>query len=108
MFDSKSTYGDFLQSEEKIATNILADRLSMLEWAEMIVKEEHPENKTKFVYKPTQKAIDLVPVFLELIVWSDKHEKISVRAKQFAKQIRKDKDAVIKQLSVHLKSLMKK
>jgi DNA-binding HxlR family transcriptional regulator len=27
----KSTYGEFLSSDEKIATNILADRLSMLE-----------------------------------------------------------------------------
>ena len=30
-FKDKSTYGEFLQSEEKIATNILADRLAILE-----------------------------------------------------------------------------
>jgi DNA-binding HxlR family transcriptional regulator len=31
LFNGKSTYGEFLNSEEKIATNILADRLLQLE-----------------------------------------------------------------------------
>ena len=31
VFEGKSTYGEFLQSAEKIATNILADRLATLE-----------------------------------------------------------------------------
>ncbi|MEW6468308.1 MAG: helix-turn-helix domain-containing protein [Bacteroidota bacterium] len=108
MFDNKSTYGDFLRSDENIATNILADRLLMLECAGMIVKERHPENGTKFLYKPTQKAIDLLPALLELIVWSDKHERISVRAREFARQIRKDRESIIRQMSAYLKSISEK
>ncbi len=31
IFNNKSTYGEFLNTDEKIATNILADRLATLE-----------------------------------------------------------------------------
>src|SRR5687768_10629590 len=73
-FSNKTAYGDFVQSDEKIATNILADRLAILEWAGIILKEDHPEKKSKFVYKLTQKGIDLIPILLEIILWSDKYK----------------------------------
>lgn len=101
----KNTYNEFLKSEEKIATNVLADRLSMLEMAGTLVKEEHPESKAKIFYRLSAQGIDLLPVLVEIILWSDKYLSISPQAKQFAKQIRKDKDAVVKQLSVQLKKL---
>lgn len=101
----KNTYNEFLKSEEKIATNVLADRLSMLEMAGILVREEHPESKAKIFYRLSMQGIDLLPVLMEIILWSDKYLSISPQAKQFAKQIRKDKDAVVKQLSVQLKKL---
>jgi DNA-binding HxlR family transcriptional regulator len=104
----KSTYGEFIKSEEKIASNILADRLALLEWAEIITKKAHPVNKKVFVYALTLKGIDLIPTMLDLIVWSDKYNKISAQAKQFAKQIRENREVVIKQLTDHLKSHLKK
>jgi len=99
IFQGKSTYGDFLKSDEKIATNILADRLLLLELTGILVKEAHPDNKTKFVYKLTQKGIDLVPVLMEIIVWSDKYNEISSQARIMAQQARKDKQKLIKQIS---------
>jgi DNA-binding HxlR family transcriptional regulator len=39
MFFGKNTYGDFANSDEKIATNILADRLFMLESAGILTKK---------------------------------------------------------------------
>ena len=42
MFKGKHYYGEFLQSEEKIATNILADRLSLLEQSQIVVKSSVP------------------------------------------------------------------
>lgn len=62
MFKDKNTYGAFLASEEKIATNILADRLTLLESKDIISKHAHPESKAKVLYKLTEKGIDLVPV----------------------------------------------
>lgn len=99
----KNTYNEFLKSEEKIATNVLADRLSMLEMAGILVKEEHPESRAKIFYRLSAQGIDLLPVLVEIILWSDKYLSISPQAKQFAKQLRKDKEAVIKQISPGLK-----
>ena len=39
MFKSKRSYGEFLQSNENISTNILADRLKKLEAAGIAIKK---------------------------------------------------------------------
>ena len=49
IFTNKSSYGDFLNSDEKIATNILADRLKLLEANGFIRSTVSPEKK-KQVY----------------------------------------------------------
>ena len=67
LFNEKKTYGEFLDSEEKIATNILADRLALLEMAGIISREKHPDSKLKILYKLTDKGIDLIPVLVEVI-----------------------------------------
>lgn len=99
----KNTYNEFLKSEEKIATNILADRLAMLEITGILMKEVHPESKAKILYRLSAQGIDLLPVLVEIILWSDKYLSISPEAKQFAKEIRKNKEAVIKHISARLK-----
>src|SRR5438046_1414361 len=65
MFEEKKTYGEFLESEEKIATNILADRLMQLETGGIISREKHHESKAKVLYKLTETGIDLVPALIE-------------------------------------------
>ena len=99
----KNTYSEFLKSDEKIATNVLADRLSMLEWSGIIAKEEHPDSKAKIFYRLTSQGIDLLPVLMEILLWSDKYLSIAPQAKEFAKMLRRDKEGVIKQMSKSLK-----
>ncbi len=96
VFNEKSTYGEFLDSEEKIATNILADRLALLQCGGIITKEAHPDHKLKVVYSLTPKGLDLIPVLIEIIAWSERYHQVHPYAKQFAKQIRKDKERLIK------------
>lgn len=69
IFEGKSAYKDFMQSEENIATNILADRLKTLESQGLITKEKAPGNRSRHKYRPTAKAIALIPVIAELILW---------------------------------------
>ncbi len=102
MFWGKNSYGDFLKSEEKIATNILAGRLANLEKAGIISKKTHPENKTKFLYQLTQKGKDLLPLLAEIILWSDKYLDISEAAKNFARQLKADKPGTIEKISGRL------
>jgi DNA-binding HxlR family transcriptional regulator len=73
MLHSKSTYGEFLQSDEKIATNILADRLASLEQNGFITRRVSEEKKSKIVYGMTEKSIDLVPLLLEYNIWGTKY-----------------------------------
>jgi DNA-binding HxlR family transcriptional regulator len=73
LFRGKFSFNEFKTSEEKIATNILADRLARLESEQLIFKEASPKNKSKFIYQLTQKGLDLMPVLISIIQWGDKY-----------------------------------
>jgi DNA-binding HxlR family transcriptional regulator len=92
-----------MDSEEKIATNILADRLALLECAGLISRHKHPDSKTKVLYKPTLKAADLIPALAEIIAWSDRHYKVHPYATEFSKQLKKDRAGLIRMLTEELK-----
>lgn len=103
VFKGKNTYGGFLEAGEHIATNVLADRLAILEWGGIITKGKHPDSKAKILYSLTQKGIDLIPLLVEIIAWSEKYHDVSPRAKEFAKQIKKDKAGLINMLNEGMK-----
>ena len=103
MFYKKSTYGDFLKSDEKIATNILATRLQGLEENKLVEKLEHPDSKAKVLYVLTQKAIDLLPIMLEMYFWADKYLTIPADIKAMIKEVKKDRSEFIKTFMKELK-----
>jgi DNA-binding HxlR family transcriptional regulator len=73
VFAGKSTYGQFLQSAEKMATNILADRLAVLESQGILTKAVAADKKSKFTYRLTEKGVHIVPLIVELVLWGAKH-----------------------------------
>jgi DNA-binding HxlR family transcriptional regulator len=93
MFIGKKTFSEFLQSEEKIATNILADRLLTLEKKGIVEKKAFPENKVKNLYQLTPKGIDLMPILFEILLWGDKHLNVTRRTRLLAEKIRNDREA---------------
>ena len=74
VFKGKRHYREFLASPEKISTNILADRLKHLEATGLLSKARDMQNRSKFVYRLTDKGKDLLPLLLELIRWSATHD----------------------------------
>ncbi|MBK6521808.1 MAG: helix-turn-helix transcriptional regulator [Sphingobacteriaceae bacterium] len=92
MFKKECTYGDFLKSDEKIATNILASRLQTLEENGVIDKLKHPDSKAKVLYKLTQKGIDLLPLMIEINLWANKYFDLPEDRKAIVKEIKKDKE----------------
>jgi DNA-binding HxlR family transcriptional regulator len=98
LFNGKKTFGEFLDSEEKIATNILSDRLALLEMAGIISKKNDPDHGRKIIYSLTQKGIDLIPVLVEIIAWSERYHEVHPYAKEFARLLKKDKVGLIKGL----------
>ena len=103
MFAKQCTYGDFLKSGEKIATNILASRLQTLEENGIITKSDHPYSKAKVLYKLTQKGIDLLPVMIEINLWAEKYFTIPADRKAMLKEVKKDKEVFIKTATNELK-----
>ncbi len=102
MFKGKRTYGEFLQSEEKIATNILADRLLILEKNGIVEKRAFPGNKVKSLYQLTPKGIDLMPILFEIILWGNEYFEIPEPVHRLAREIRKDRNGMIKEISKRL------
>lgn len=74
VYFGKKTYGEFLASEEGMATNILASRLAHLEHQGILTKKLSPSDKRKEEYILTEKGLDLIPVLVEMANWSAQHD----------------------------------
>lgn len=74
VYFGKKTYGEFLESEERMATNILASRLARLEQQGILMKRSSFSDKRKEEYILTEKGLDLIPVLVELANWSARHD----------------------------------
>src|SRR6201986_2221872 len=70
------SYKEFMDSYERIATNILADRLRKLEFHGIIEAEADPIDGRKLNYMLTRKGIDLGPVMTEMVLWAGSHERV--------------------------------
>ena len=106
MFDNKCTYNDFLKSQEGIATNILASRLKELEENGIIEKSAHPDSKAKNLYRLTSKGIDLLPILIEVYIWSDKYFTIPADVKEVIQEAKKDKEKFENQIRSKLTTLL--
>lgn len=74
IYYGKQTYGEFLDSAEGIATNILAGRLAHLEQAGVLAKMPCETDRRKEIYSLTEKGLDLIPVLLEIARWSARYD----------------------------------
>jgi DNA-binding HxlR family transcriptional regulator len=75
MFYGRKSFKEFLDAGEKIATNILTDRLNRLEATGIIKRRRDPSDARRTVYHLTEKGIDLAPMLVEMILWAATHEK---------------------------------
>ena len=69
----KKTFKDLAASDEGIATNLLSSRLKLLESLELLTKRKLPDNKKENIYLLTTKGIELAPMILEIVLWSDRY-----------------------------------
>ena len=72
-FSGKRSYSALLESPEGIATNILSNRLNCLEKSKVIEKKRDPEDGRRQIYSLTKSGLDLLPILVEMIVWSATH-----------------------------------
>ena len=85
MFGNRRHFRELLtHSEEKIASNILADRLKRLVEAGLLTRRDDPTHRQKGIYSLTEPAIQLVPLLAQMGAWGRRHtpvsEELSIRA----------------------------
>ncbi|WP_435157442.1 winged helix-turn-helix transcriptional regulator [Amycolatopsis sacchari] len=85
MFGNRRHFRELLQnSEEGIASNILAARLQHLTDQGLVTRAPDPGHKQKVIYSLTEPAIQLVPVIAHLGAWGRRHlpvtRELAVRA----------------------------
>jgi DNA-binding HxlR family transcriptional regulator len=78
MFGNRRHFRELLQnSEEGIASNILAARLQHLTEAGLVTRVPDPTHKQKVIYSLAEPAIQLVPVVAHLGAWGRRHLPVS-------------------------------
>ncbi len=73
MFAGKKHFREFLQSDERISSRTLSDRLQTLQEQGIVTRHEDPGHKLKAVYRLTQAGIDLLPVLVDLGSWGNRY-----------------------------------
>ncbi len=106
MFKKRNTFKAFLEAEENIASNVLTDRLRRLEQLGIATKRANPDDARSYIYRLTERGIELAPMLIELVLWSARHfhtaappevlHQMANNRKQFLQHVRKDWEAANK------------
>ena len=98
-FFGKRAYNELLESAEGIATNILSSRLKSLEASNIINREPNPSDRRRHIYSLTESGKDLLPILIEMIMWSAKHYSDTLNIPtDLVQKAKEDRDALIDQL----------
>ena len=84
MFAGKRHFREFLQSEEGISSNVLADRLNSLVKDGVVTRRDDPTHAQKAIYSLTNKGIDLLPVLIAMSGWTQKYDPATRRPEAMA------------------------
>ena len=73
VFAGARHFRELLAGPERISSNVLADRLAGLVEHGLLTRAGDPSHKQKVTYSLTERAIDLVPVLVQLSAWGVRH-----------------------------------
>ena len=96
----KHFFKDFLEAGEGVATNVLSDRLKMLEEYGIIKSKPYELNKTMKYYSITKKGAELIPVIIELWTWGAKHDpKTTVSKKNLEDRLSRREEIIVEAMA---------
>ena len=110
LLGGKTTFKDFMNGPEKIASNILSQRLKWLKNHQILDFRYSKDNKKEKCYFLTNKGIGLYPVMSELMLWSAKNvnNEFNDRGKEVIKKLKKDKKGRIEEVIQNYKKIKTK
>lgn len=100
----KKTFGEFMDSDEKIGPSVLADRLIHLEKAGIIKKSKNEADRRKATYMLTEKGINAVTILYEVAVWGSYTSTNPVSAPAWFKSLKIDRQKVVDAWKLALKA----
>lgn len=108
LFYNRTRFSDFAP-QERIATNVLANRLAKLEKAGLITKRRDEKLKNQFIYSATRTGKSLIPTLIELTLWGFETDPQTPVSELFIKRVQTEKSKVIREMirAVHRRSFLK-
>ena len=79
----RDTYSKLAASDERIPTNILAERLRRMEQHGLIAAKPYQQRPVRYAYSLTAKGRDLGKVLAAVAQWGDKHIRGTVIPPEF-------------------------
>ena len=73
-------------------------------FAGVIVSKVYEKHRSQKVYSLTQKGIDLIPVLVEIMVWSAKYDNELAITEDFLLAAQTDRDGLISRIRVRLEA----
>lgn len=73
VFAGKRTYSELAGMPEGIATNILADRLALLEREGLLRREAYHDRPKRYRYELTRRGADLLPTLQAMALWAHRY-----------------------------------
>ncbi|WLD94641.1 helix-turn-helix domain-containing protein [Alkalihalobacillus sp. AL-G] len=92
----KKTFGEFLESEERIGPSVLAERLTHLERKGIIRKRPSESDKRKFIYSLTDNGLNALPILYEIAFYGSQHSPDPDAPDVWFKSLEYDKQEVIR------------
>lgn len=91
MFAGKRHFRELLQSDERISSNILADRLARLLEHGVLTRSDDPSHRQKAIYSLTEKGIALLPTVVQIGAWGSRWvadaRKLDARARKVIREL---------------------
>lgn len=104
LFKGKRHYNEFLEGGEKVSTSVLRDKLRLLEEGGLITKGDDPVKKSRIRYSLTEKGISLVPMMVEMIVWSAEFDQETAADQDFIERGKYKRGSLIAEIQENLRA----
>ena len=95
VFAGKKHFREFLQSDERISSRTLAERLQTLVDEGILTRSDDPTHGLKAIYRLTEAGIDLLPVLATLGAWGSRYRKADDDLARIAEELADGGEAAI-------------
>jgi DNA-binding HxlR family transcriptional regulator len=103
----RNTFTELSSGKERIATNVLADRLARLEEDGIITKVPLPGRGNPIRYDLTEKGVDLVPLLISIGEWSLKHDEHTQATRSSARRKKRELEKAAEEIRARLRAKRK-